>query len=851
MADNGIKKYLSSMKMKCRFIRKLHLLAGLLIVLQNCTAPDESGQNTDKWTSTDPLVVNHRIRAQRFHRGNQIYNASFEQGKMKRIDTLSKQLFLDGWDILGNDVKWIGPGVDPLLNIQHEVHSGLHSIRVTRIQADETEDFGQGVLSDYIKVIPGNYLLSLYIKLKNIHNPKSRLGTKIYDAIDFRVLYYDRNKLQIKGEQYSPHFNTTINNSFKGYSFSNFEEIDSTGWMHITGRSQLFPFSDGDLPDETKFVRIFIGLKGTGTLWADDISFEYTRWNFTLLEKLSIYFDSTLAKSELIVPLPRKMNIRESKIYYQPEYKSKLPIIIVPASADAVTLHAAQCLEDRIRESLIDMGKVDSTKIPKITSNVSIDDLMNASLIFSIGKTNLFNQNTDELPVDKIIDHQQGYFIQSIDALSNIIFIYGNTPIANYYAVQSVVQLFDSKRLLFHNANVIDYPADNNRAILFTDFNNYALNLLRSSNKTRFNTVYLPGSSDAIFPLLTNLKEVDLFSKYIYYDFSDSNSHDGNAKQEQENYFKITSNMNKYNRNITGVAYLYNPPFSNGISLENLLNHYYYMPKCNFDYGFLSSLTNFAHKKSLKVEILPWCSDNLCLNICQYASSDFIEDHKNIIVNNISLMWSGYGLQSWRIDEADLLRIRQAYETYPVFLDFTLYPRDQKLDYFANNTQFPYKLLTGSLFESYSNEIVPEVYTKVDKTILVYSASNVFDKIRLQTASDFFWNPDKYDPDLSLFRVLVAEFGTDATKDLLKFNDLYFRIKSELILTANQKNKHKHMRKASLLMNELKIVKSNLSVYNNNNALNELNIFLNALVKELEDKNQSLNISPFWNLKYY
>jgi len=127
--------------------------------------------------------------------------------------------------------------------------------------------------SDYIKIIPGNYTLSLYLNLKDIKNPKSRLGTKIYDAVDIRVLYYDRNKLQIAGDQYSSYYNQRINSGFKGYSFANFDKIDSTGWLHIIGQSQLFPFPDGDLPDGTKFVRIFVGLKGTGSLWADDISY--------------------------------------------------------------------------------------------------------------------------------------------------------------------------------------------------------------------------------------------------------------------------------------------------------------------------------------------------------------------------------------------------------------------------------------------------------------------------------------------------------------------------------------------------------------------------------------------------
>ena len=825
----------------------LFLWIGLIFIGYSCNSPEESDQNVEKWTSSDPLVVNHRVREQKYLHGNLIVNPSFELGKIKRTDSVSQQVNIDGWEIIGNNVKWVTTGADSLSDYPNEVHSGTHGICVHRKQADETEDFGQGVLSDYIKVIPGNYNLNLFLNLKDIQNPKSRLGTKIYDAIDIRILYYDRNKLQIKGEQYSPYFKTTINSSFKGLSFSNFDKIDSTGWIHITGRSQLFPFPDGDLPDNTKFIRIFIGLKGTGTLWTDDVDFEYTQWNLTTYERLSRYFDSTFTKSKLITPQPRKISVRESKIYYRPFKDNAFPIIIVPSSADRITMNSAQKLENKIKELLFKIENIDSTRIPKLIRKAPEANLTDATIVFSIGKTELFDENVNKLPLNAIAEKEQGYFIYTLDALSNVIFIYGNSPEANAYAIQSVIQLFDSKRTLFHNANVIDFPASNKRAVLLTGFEINALNYFYSADNSRFNSVYLPGYSDSIISLGKRIKDGFVQSKFIYYNLSSDDLDKKINKTDAAEISGMSSRIAKYRKEIDGIAFLYNPPFASGINIENLLKQYHSVTKCNTGSKTLNSIVSEAKQQKLLVEVLPGCSNNLYLNKFNgsYNSLD------NNIDKDVSFIWSGYGMQSWSMDEADLLYFRSQHNVTPVFIDFTMYSRDQRLNYFANDSISPYKLMTSSLFEAYSNEIVPEIYSNVDKTIIVYGMSNVFDRVRLQTASDFLWNPDSYNPDLSLYKALVAEFGIDATRDLLKFNDLYFKIRSEIILADNQKFKHRHIRRAFLFVDELNALVVKLKGYNRTTSLDEMNNILNGLVNELGIRMKDFERSPFLNIKNY
>ena len=82
-------------------------IACFILILQSCSHPDENIQDVERWTSTDPLSVNHRLRIQKYYKGNLIENPSFEEGKIKFTDSVIKQVKIDGWEIIGNDVQWL------------------------------------------------------------------------------------------------------------------------------------------------------------------------------------------------------------------------------------------------------------------------------------------------------------------------------------------------------------------------------------------------------------------------------------------------------------------------------------------------------------------------------------------------------------------------------------------------------------------------------------------------------------------------------------------------------------------------------------------------------------------------
>lgn len=821
--------------MKCNLTAhcSVNLIIILFVLLQSCVPAKNDSDEFENWTSTEPLSVNYKARKQKLDNQNLVYNHSFEFGKVKQLDSLTSSIKVDGWELIGSSVSWISLEGDSVLKDTGQVHSGLHSIRIRRRSADETESIGHGVLSDYIKVIPGNYLLTLYLNLKDIKNPKSRLGTKIYDAVDIRIVYYDKNKIQISRKEYSELYKKRIDNSFKGLSFANYSEIDSTGWLHIIGRSHIFPYQDGDLQDDTKFIRIFIGLKGTGVLWVDDVDFRFTRWNFTALERISPYFDTSLSKSDLIVPQPIEVDILESIIYYRPYFKESFPAILIPSSADKITLNAAVEFEKGIREYLMSVAGIKRADIPDLIRRGNLLENDNASIVFSLGDNDLFAKYRHKLPLSKIKDRKQAYFIYSIHDPENVVFLYGNSPEANYFAIQAAIQLFDNKRPLYHNANVIDYPFYEERSLFLTKIDNYALDYLNGDNHSRFNRIYLPAKNDITRKILSNGR--DNFSIWIYHELNPG------SKDFSGDIEYIKNLIHHHGKNIGGVAFLFHSPIADGISLETAMNYADTLCKKKPDSKALNSLREFVRLSGIHAEFMPYYSNNLFINSCCPNQEFYEELLDNTRYNNVSCIWSGYDLQSWRIDEADAYMFRKYCSCPFSFLDFTLYMKDQDMRYFGYDSVFPHKLLTASLFESYENEIVPEIYEKTEHIILGYDVSDLFDRIRLKTASDFLWNPVSYNPDLSLYKALVSEFGIEISRNILKFNDLYFQIKSELILAkVPSSNTKQHIRKATNLIDQIKTIQIQCIGQEQKKSFDELNIILESLVGELESKKNAV-----------
>ncbi len=304
------------------------------------------------WKSTDPTAIPLLLREKELNKGNLVLNSSFEDGRYYKVDSFKNSFNLRGWKKVGENVFWTDVQNEKEFD-PSEAFSGLHAIKIYRKNTNETDTQGEGILSDFIKIIPGNYTLSYQIRLDQVRSSLSRMINTLYDAVNIKVFFYDKNKILLNSSMFNPSENNFIDNSFKGFSFSGISYVDKMDWGKVIGKTANYPFNNGDLPDGTHYVKIFLGLKGKGTMWVDAVNFEYSPKNFSLLERTEPMFDSIDTPASKLIPYPHLIS------NYSPEIlrltindKNLDPIILIPPNADKGILLAAKNISNHIGEAI-------------------------------------------------------------------------------------------------------------------------------------------------------------------------------------------------------------------------------------------------------------------------------------------------------------------------------------------------------------------------------------------------------------------------------------------------------------------------------------------------------------------
>lgn len=405
------------------------------------------------------------IRIKELAKGNLLLNPSFESGKHYINDTLKLSFNLPGWKKVGDNVFWTNTEDKNNYNA-FDASNGIHAIKISRQHANETDIQGEGIISDYIKVIPGNYSLRMDIRLENIKSNLDRFSTGIYDAVNIRIFYFDKNKVLIRKTALDPGHNTEVDPSFKGFNFSLNEDISKFGWNSIIARTGNFPFEEGNMPENTRYVKIFAGLKGTGEMWIDYLRFTYTRKNFTFLEQIQPYFDSTVERSVYLLPSPQKAE-SYSKIIINELSDSKsnnFPIFILPKNMDT---------DEKIIVNNFKNALIAAKFIPKnsnsFLSSYNQATASKASLIFSIGKNDLLKEFSENLPEFEMEEREQAYYIQRLESDPKYVFIDYTDAEGLSHAFNTLKQLIDVKEGIYHHYNIVDYPDFRQRNIILPE----------------------------------------------------------------------------------------------------------------------------------------------------------------------------------------------------------------------------------------------------------------------------------------------------------------------------------------------------------------------------------------------
>ncbi len=832
------------------------LLLFCAFTLLNSCSTIERTRKTDRASElarSEPLSILHATRQAQFDKGNLVINPSFEEGS-GRGDGLENGSRIKGWQKVGENVHWTD--TESASGTSNGANTGRRAVRISRKRANELDE-AEGVISDYIEVIPGNYYFSYHVRLKDIRGNKTRLGTRLQDAVTIKVLFFDENKQPIEPGRLNPVNGSMIDISNKGLSFANFWRIDDFPWGKVKGRTYNYPFSEGDVPERTRYVRLFLGLKGTGMMWVDDVVYRYSKWNFTALERMQPYFDKPLPLAQRLIPTPRQFLQIDDVVFYEASLSHRLPVIVLPEESAPADVSAAHLLKEKITAVL--QRVMPPNELDRDLARIEKGDYSRAAgsiprLVFSIGRNKLYKRVQPNLPLAAVQGKSQGYVIQSASVGdTRIVFLIGETPLANYYAAATAIQLFEVDRAVYQDATVIDYPDFLGRSYVFKAWQNdgelqrdldaisrlstYKLNKVylgygrKGKHWHRPDTLYLQGIEEAArrcrdsgvmrLAMMVNPyshlgfeRPVDQLSDDLrnIWTHSDPKSMEMLKKHCRPALNAGASTLmllaDDYvphaGRNRQNYALFTEKDKKRFVSLQNAQAYVINQLKQWLDREYPGTRLEFCP---------PWYSNEHIARSFGQAEYYF-KDLTFQIPPDVAIIWTGPTIRSLSIDTADLYRYQSLIGRWPMIWDNTLYARNHEVaSYGGYPAHYPAKVRMCNLFEPFDT-YRPNTFQNYNHGRQMYTNGPAYSeiyKIKYATVADYEWNTTAYFPELSLWKALTKSYGRLAAEQLLYFNDafygfyeVYLRIKSKgPDATRDRRNAQKYLAEMRKYMRQI------------------------------------------------
>jgi len=119
---------------------------------------------------------------------------------------------------------------------------------------------------------------------------------------------------------------------------------------------------------------------------------------------------------------------------------------------------------------------------------------------------------------------------------------------------------------------------------------------------------------------------------------------------------------------------------------------------------------------------------------------------------------------------------------------------------------YPHKLRLYNCFEPYGNEELFYYKDRINKNrvFINQSVHSELEEIKILTALDFYWNMDAYDPDFSLWKILVSRYGRDVSKELIGFGDALAEMLEINLLLQQNDQVNKNYRSGTEALSSLK-----------------------------------------------
>lgn len=826
------------------------------MMLNACSTigPVQKQPRTAPWIGSKPLSISYGARLSQFAKGNLVVNPSFEESSTFQ-DTTANVSRIKGWDMVGRNVDWIDR--ETADDTHQNVKSGRHAVKIIRKRANELDE-AEGVISDYIQVIPGNYYFSYHVKLQNITSNKYRLGVQLYDAVVIKVLFFDQDKQSIDPGALNPVSKSLMDNSDKGYSFSNYWTIDDFPWAEVRGRTYNYPFSEGDIPADTRYVRLFFGLKGTGAMWVDDIVYRYSKWNFTALERLKPYFGRPLTLAESIIPTPKSFQQNSDVIFYDSKWpESRLPLIVLPQKPVAADYTAAKILQEKINEILgrvMPAGKFNHSRIRILEKDYSLKDILNARLVFCIGMNQIYQKVHPDISLSAVGDEPQGYVIKSarIDQ-THIVFLYGKTPLANYYAAATAIQLFEADQAVYHNATIADYPDFLGRSYVFKNWKNSAelqddLNSIARLSLYKLNKVYLGYNrsgekwhqADELYRrgireagrlcresgVMTLAMMVNPYSHLGFetsaVQFSDQLryawTHGSPASLEMlKKLYELALNAGAETiMLLADDSVPHTGRNRQNYSLYTVEDKKRFVTLQNAQAYVINNLKQWIDSQypGTRLEFCPPWYSNEHIDRSEGQAENYFNDLTFQIPPDVAIIWTGPTVRSLSIDMADLYRYKTLIGRWPMIWDNTLYARNlEAQNYGGYPAHYPDKVRMCNLFEPYDT-YRPKAFQKYNDGRQMYTngaADSEVYKIKYATVADYQWNTAAYNPELALWKALTKTYGQGVAEQLVRFNDAYYGIYEMCFRLKLEGPKPEYVKNAEEYLAEMRKYLTNIS----------------------------------------
>jgi hypothetical protein len=764
------------------------------------------------WSSSDPLSIPYEIRIYQFGKGNLAPNPSFE-----RKNLTAGGMAPEGWEKVGNRVEWVDRESGAA---EDDVPHGSRAVKIHRKNAGELDE-AEGVMSDCIPVIPGNYELTYDVRLKYVDSNRRRWGSRLGDTVTVRVFFFDAEKKPLDSTAKNPASGNLIDTSDKSYAFANYWSVGEFPWAAVRARTYNYPFSEGDLPDRTRYVRLFFGLKGTGTLWLDNVVFRYSKWNFSVVERLKPYVDRPLSPVEMLIPTPKEIQLLREVAYLDPgAADGPVPLIMLPDDPAPADRIAARLLEKKLNETLARVrpaGTSPEFKAQIVEPGTIGNKLSAARLIFSIGKNRLMRRLAPDLPLASISGREQGYIIAPVETgPCHMVFLVGESAVGNFYAAATAAQLLEEDHCVYHSAAVIDYPDFLGRSYLLKRWERLAdldrdLEGLEIMSLHKLNKAYAGYEGrtkawhqpDALFK--AGISEAGrwcrengvmslgiMVNPYSHFEFEPA----AETLSEPARY-TWTHNSVESREALQQVFKLGLDAGAGAIMLladdfvphegRNRKNFSLYTPEDRKHFVNLQNAQSFLINQlkawldrdypGTRFEFCPPWYANEFIDRSEGKAETYLKELAAQIPRDVAIIWTGPTVRSLSLDMVDLLRYRDLIDRWPMFWDNTLYARNLETTVYGGYTaHYPGKVRMCNLFEPLDTDRPAAFHTLSDgRHIYVNGAadSEVY-RIKFATVADYEWNTSAYNPERSLWKALVRNCGVPASKEILRFNDSYY-----------------------------------------------------------------------------